>query len=93
VTEAGLNFLSMQSEEEGLYEYLNAAMLLVMNDPKPISTSSEWGRGWADPAIRRQRLAGKKMGRRKGKRHSRSHSTGFTTARQRLAEILSKRRR
>uniref|UniRef100_A0A0E0KYK1 ATP-dependent DNA helicase n=1 Tax=Oryza punctata TaxID=4537 RepID=A0A0E0KYK1_ORYPU len=93
VTEAGLNFLSMQSEEEGLYEYLDAAMLLVMNDPKPISTSSEWGRGWADPAIRRQRLAGKKMGRRKGKRHSRSHSTGFTTARQRLAEILSKRRR
>uniref|UniRef100_A0A0E0DM44 DNA 3'-5' helicase n=1 Tax=Oryza meridionalis TaxID=40149 RepID=A0A0E0DM44_9ORYZ len=93
VAEAGLNFLSMQSEEEGLYEYLDAAMLLVMNDPKPISTSSEWGRGWADPAIRRQRLAGKKMGRRKGKRHSRSHSTGFTTARQRLAEILSKRRR
>ncbi|XP_015693330.1 ATP-dependent DNA helicase Q-like SIM isoform X2 [Oryza brachyantha] len=93
LTEAGLNFLSSQSEEEGLYAYPDAAILLAMNDPKPISTSSEWGRGWADPEIRRQRLAGKKMGRRKRKRHSRNQSTGFTTAKQRLAEILSKRRR
>lgn len=92
LTEAGLNFLSSQSEEEGFYAYPDAAMLLAMNNPKPFSSFSEWGRGWADPEIRRQRLAGKKMGRRK-RRRSRKHSTGFTTAKERLTAILSKRRR
>ncbi|GJN36042.1 hypothetical protein PR202_gb24867 [Eleusine coracana subsp. coracana] len=93
LTEDGLNFLRSQSEEEVLYEYPDAAMLLAMDNPKPFSTLSEWGRGWADPEIRRQRLAGRKTGRRKRKRRSRQQPTGFTTARERLAAILSKRKR
>ncbi|KAL6607826.1 hypothetical protein ACP70R_040889 [Stipagrostis hirtigluma subsp. patula] len=92
LTKDGLNFLNSQSEEP-LYAYPDAAMLFVMNNPKPFSGFSEWGRGWADPEIRRQRLAGKKMGRRKRKKHSRQHPTGFTTAKERLAAILSKRRK
>ncbi|XP_062180440.1 ATP-dependent DNA helicase Q-like SIM [Phragmites australis] len=92
LTEDGLKFLSSQSEE-ALYAYPDAAMLLATNDPEPFSTFSEWGRGWADPEIRRQRLAGKKTGRSKRKRRSRQHPTGFTTAKERLAAILSKRRR
>jgi werner syndrome ATP-dependent helicase len=69
-------------------------MQLAMDKPMPLSTSSEWGKGWADPEIRRQRLAGRKTGRRKRKRGSRQQqSTGFTTARERHAAILSKRRK
>nr|CAB3503829.1 unnamed protein product [Digitaria exilis] len=71
-------------------------MALATNDPRPFSSSSEWGRGWADPEIRRQRLAGRKTtGRRKRMRHSApsgQQPTGFTTARERLAAILSKKR-
>ncbi|TVU17808.1 hypothetical protein EJB05_33865, partial [Eragrostis curvula] len=93
LTEDGLKFLSSQSEEESLYAYPDAAMLLAVNNPRPFSTFSEWGRGWADPEIRRQRLAGRKTGRRKRKRCSRQQPAGFTTARERLNAILSKRRR
>ncbi|KAL6840962.1 hypothetical protein ACP4OV_029222 [Aristida adscensionis] len=92
LTKDGLHFLRLQSEEP-LYAYPDTAMLLVMNNPKPFSSFSEWGRGWADPEIRRQRLSGRNTGRRKRKRHSRQHPTGFTTAKERLAAILSKRRR
>ncbi|CAM0957773.1 unnamed protein product [Alopecurus aequalis] len=88
-TRAGLNYLSSQPEEEGLYAYPDAATLLVMSNPTSVSSSAEWGRGWADPEIRRQRLAGKK-GRRKRKRGSRKQPTGFTTAKERLSAILSK---
>lgn len=88
-TRAGLNFLSSQPEEEGLYAYPDAATLLAMSNPKSVSSSAEWGRGWADPEIRRQRLAGK-TGRRKRKRGSRKQPTGFTTAKERLSAIFSK---
>ncbi|KAM0838249.1 hypothetical protein ACQ4PT_061101 [Festuca glaucescens] len=91
-TRAGLNFLSSQPEEEGLCAYPDAATLLAMSNPKSLSSSAEWGRGWADPEIRRQRFAGK-TGRRKRKRGSRKQPTGFTTARERLSAILSKSKR
>jgi Werner syndrome ATP-dependent helicase len=71
-------------------------MLLAMNNPRPSSDAFEWGRGWADPEVRRQRLAGRKTtGRRKRTRRSggQQHPTGFTTAKERLAAILSKKRR
>ena len=71
-------------------------MLLAVNEPRPFSDFSEWGRGWADPEIRRQRLAGKKTGRRKRKWRSRSRQqqpAGFTTAKERLAAILAKKRK
>ncbi|CAN6340641.1 unnamed protein product [Urochloa humidicola] len=93
LTEAGLKFLNSRSEDRPLYTHPDAAMLLAMNDPRPFSESSEWGRGWADPEIRRQRLAGRKTGRRKRTRRSAQHPTGFTTAKERLAAILSKKRR
>lgn len=92
-TRAGLNFLSSQPDEEGLYAYPDAATLLLMSNPKSFSSSSEWGRGWADPETRRQRLAGRKTGRRKRKRGSRKQPTGFTTAKERLSAILSKSKR
>lgn len=88
-TRAGVNFLSSQPDEEGLYAYPDAATLLAISNPKSFSSSSEWGRGWADPEIRRQRLAGK-MGKRKRKRGSRKQTAGFTTAKERLSAILSK---
>lgn len=91
-TRAGLNFLSSQPNEEGLYAYPDAATLLAMTHPKSLSSSAEWGRGWADPEIRRQRLAGK-TGRRKRKRGSRKQPMGFTTAKERLSAILSKSKR
>ncbi|CAL4895671.1 unnamed protein product [Urochloa decumbens] len=94
LTEEGLKFLNSRSQQP-LYAHPDAAMLLAMNDPRPFSESSEWGRGWADPAIRRQRLAGRKTGRRKRMRRSGQgqHPTGFTTAKERLAAILSKKRK
>uniref|UniRef100_A0ACD5TXJ7 Uncharacterized protein n=2 Tax=Avena sativa TaxID=4498 RepID=A0ACD5TXJ7_AVESA len=91
-TRAGLNFLSSQPDEEGLHAHPDAAMLLAMSSPRSASSSVEWGRGWADPEIRRQRLAGK-TGRRKRKRGSRKQPTGFTTAKERLSAILSKSKR
>ena len=98
LTEAGLKFLNSRSEDP-LHAYPDAAMLLAMNDPRPFSGSSKWGRGWADPEIRRQRLAGRRAGRRKRTRRSGGSGgqhpapAGFTTARERLAAILSKKRR
>ncbi|PUZ64065.1 hypothetical protein GQ55_3G113600 [Panicum hallii var. hallii] len=98
LTEDGLKFLNSRSEEP-LHAHPDAAMLLAMNDPRPFSGSSEWGRGWADPEIRRQRLAGRRAGRRKRTRRSGGSGgqhptpTSFTTARERLAAILSKKRR
>ncbi|WVZ96310.1 hypothetical protein U9M48_041966 [Paspalum notatum var. saurae] len=98
LTEEGLKFLRRsQSEAEPLSAHPDAAMLLAMNDPRPFSDFSEWGRGWADPEIRRQRLAGSRAGRRSRKRERRSRQqqrpTGFTTAKERLAAILSKKKR
>ncbi|RCV15175.1 hypothetical protein SETIT_3G037100v2 [Setaria italica] len=96
LTEEGLKFLNSGSEEP-LHAHPDAAMLLAMNNPRPFSDASEWGRGWADPEIRRQRLAGRKTGRRKRMRRSgqagQQHPTGFTTAKERLAAILSRKRR
>ncbi|XP_047042613.1 ATP-dependent DNA helicase Q-like SIM [Lolium rigidum] len=91
-TRAGLNFLSSQPNEEGLHAYPDAATLLAMTNPKSLSSSAQWGKGWADPEIRRQRLAGK-TGRRKRKRGSQKQPMGFTTAKERLSAILSKSKR
>lgn len=95
LTEEGLKYLRSSRSEEPLYAYPDAAMLLAMKEPRPFSDFSEWGRGWADPEIRRQRLAGKKGGRRKRKWLSRSRQqpAGFTTAKERLAAILAKKRK
>lgn len=42
--------------EQTFYVYPEADMLLARKTDKPYSSFSEWGKGWADPEIRRQRL-------------------------------------
>ncbi|MED6193480.1 hypothetical protein PIB30_019953 [Stylosanthes scabra] len=59
-TKLGLEFIRSMSEE-AFYVYPEADMLLAAKTNKPYSSLpyssfSEWGKGWADPEIRRQRL-------------------------------------
>lgn len=58
-TKLGLKFLK---SGEALYACPEADMLLSMKKKKPYSSFSDWGRGWADPEIRRQRLQQTKSG-------------------------------
>ncbi|XP_073106330.1 ATP-dependent DNA helicase Q-like SIM isoform X3 [Elaeis guineensis] len=83
LTDLGLRFLHSESEKT-LYAYPEADMLLSVQKHKPYASFSEWGRGWADPEIRRQRLRGKKIGARKRKRHSRKHHQDLNTVRGRM---------
>ncbi|XP_054801926.1 ATP-dependent DNA helicase Q-like SIM [Prosopis cineraria] len=55
-TELGLKFVS--DGEQAFYAYPEADMLLAAksSNSKPYSSFSDWGKGWADPEIRRQRL-------------------------------------
>ncbi|XP_008805756.2 ATP-dependent DNA helicase Q-like SIM isoform X1 [Phoenix dactylifera] len=89
LTDLGLRFLHLESEKT-LYAYPEADMLLSVQKHKPHSSFSEWGRGWADPEIRRQRLQAKKFRTRKRKRQSRKHNQDLNTVRGRLAAKLSK---
>lgn len=99
LTELGLEFLETKGEQT-FYVHPEADMLLSANRPKSFSTFSEWGRGWADPEIRRQRLenmqcnrkpfnAGGKSGRRKSRKQR--HSPNLRTARGRIEAKLSKK--
>lgn len=99
LTERGLEFLETKREQT-FYVHPEADMLLSANRPKSFSTFSEWGRGWADPEIRRQRLvsmqcnrkpfnAGSKRGRRKSRKQP--HSPNLRTARGRIEAKLSKK--
>jgi Werner syndrome ATP-dependent helicase len=54
-TKLGLEFLKSKGEEP-FSVYPEADMLLSMNKSKSYSSFTEWGKGWADPEIRRQRL-------------------------------------
>lgn len=77
-------------------------MLLSAKAPKPYSSFSEWGRGWADPEIRRQRLESRRgetkkrrLERRRGetkkrKMPARKQRQDVSTVRGRLAAKLSK---
>lgn len=53
---------------QNLRIHLEADMIEALKMPQQsTSEAQEWGRGWADPAIRRQRLSGGRGGRgRKG---------------------------
>ncbi|XP_047339054.1 ATP-dependent DNA helicase Q-like SIM [Impatiens glandulifera] len=73
-TKLGLEWLQQNKMEQPSYVYPEADMLLSMENPKPYSSFSEWGKGWADPEIRRQRLTrNNRVGRKKKKRKSSSH--------------------
>uniref|UniRef100_A0A2P2QQR0 Uncharacterized protein n=1 Tax=Rhizophora mucronata TaxID=61149 RepID=A0A2P2QQR0_RHIMU len=74
-------------------------MLLSMNRQKTHSTFADWGKGWADPEIRRQRLE-RKQSRRKPRKlrqtRMRNHSRvkpDMRTVRGRIESRLSKQKR
>ncbi|KAG6586250.1 ATP-dependent DNA helicase Q-like SIM, partial [Cucurbita argyrosperma subsp. sororia] len=95
-TKLGLEFLSRNDQIFNVCP--EADMLLSMAKPKSYSSFSEWGRGWADPAIRRERLKRRRhfvdeprgSRPRKGrKRKSRKHNSDTRTVRGRLTAKLS----
>ncbi|PSS10121.1 ATP-dependent DNA helicase Q-like [Actinidia chinensis var. chinensis] len=91
-TELGFEFLQCK-EEQPFYLHPEADMLLSATKDKPYSSFSEWGKGWADPEIRRQRLERKQIRRRfPRKRKSRKHNPDVKTVRGRLAAKLSKQK-
>jgi Werner syndrome ATP-dependent helicase len=67
-------------------------MQLSVNKHKSYSSFAEWGKGWADPEIRRQRLE-RKQSNRKPRKPRRTRKSGkmkldFKTARGRIAAKL-----
>ncbi|KAL6964756.1 DNA helicase [Sarracenia purpurea var. burkii] len=98
-TKLGLEFLRREREQP-FYVYPEADMLLSLTNDKPYSSFSEWGKGWADPEIRRQRLGRlqvrRKPSKRKGKKPSnrkgKKHHPDLKTVRGRLAARLSKQK-
>ncbi|KAF3774526.1 ATP-dependent DNA helicase Q-like SIM [Nymphaea thermarum] len=87
LTALGLRFAHMEMETT-LYAYPEADMLLAMRTRLCISSASDWGRGWADPLIRQQRL-GQKRNRRQ-RRHKRKQHQELRTSRGRIAAKLFK---
>ncbi|KAI3969223.1 hypothetical protein MKX01_004443 [Papaver californicum] len=91
LTELGLKFL--QSDPEAAFNVCpEADMLLSTTIQKSFSTFSEWGKGWADPAIRRLRLKGKKCRKGGRKKRQSKHNKNLKTVRGRLLAILSKQK-
>ena len=87
LTELGLKFLHSGSEET-----FDAYPEADMQNQKPNSTFSKWGRGWADPEIRRQHLQGKRFRPGKRKRRSRKQHQNLSTVRGRLVAKLTKKK-
>ncbi|KAG8390992.1 hypothetical protein BUALT_Bualt01G0141700 [Buddleja alternifolia] len=87
-TDAGLHLLKY-GLEEAFNVFPEADMVLSMKSQKSYSSFSEWGRGWADPEIRRQRLERRKTWRRRKPRNRKSHPD-LSTVRGRLSAKLSK---
>lgn len=81
----------LRSEDKPFYIYPETDMLLAKEDHKPYSSFTEWGKGWADPEIRRQRLERMRSRGKPKKRKSRKHKPDVKTVRGRLAAKLSKK--
>lgn len=99
LTELGLEFVKSMTEET-FYVYPEADMLLETKTDKPFSSFSEWGKGWADPEIRRQRLERMQLDRsptkrqsprKQRKRRARKMKPDLRTSRGRLSAKLSKK--
>ncbi|KAH6819075.1 RECQ helicase SIM [Perilla frutescens var. frutescens] len=88
-TDSGLQFLKSESEQPFLV-YPEADMRLSTESCKSYSSFLEWGKGWADPEIRRQRLQRRKAGRKPRKRRSRKNQSNLSTVRGRLSAKLAK---
>ncbi|GLT94903.1 hypothetical protein SLE2022_126150 [Rubroshorea leprosula] len=95
-TRKGLDFVQYE-RDQAFYVYPEADMLLSLRKTRSFSTFSQWGKGWADPEIRRQRLENIRASRqprhsRKRKRKSRKFSMDLKTARGRImAKVLKKK--
>ncbi|CAN1195411.1 ATP-dependent DNA helicase Q-like SIM [Linum perenne] len=94
-TKLGLDFLDFL-QDRPFHVHPEADMLLSTNINQPHSSFSEWGKGWADPEIRRQRLSRKGSSPRKkpsrkgrGRKHGRRKKPDMKTARGRIAAKLS----
>ncbi|XP_044475735.1 ATP-dependent DNA helicase Q-like SIM [Mangifera indica] len=96
-TELGLEFLQSDMEQ-AFCVYPEADMLLSESRCKSYSSFSEWGKGWADPEIRRQRLEGRQShkkshkSRKPRKRKSRKSNLESGTVRGRLTAKLLKKK-
>ncbi|KAL2325530.1 hypothetical protein Fmac_024588 [Flemingia macrophylla] len=101
LTELGMEFVKSMMSEQDLYVYPEADMLLQRKTNIPFSSFSEWGRGWADPEIRRQRLEKLKLNRnprmlpspknkKRRKRKGKKGQSDMRTSRGRLAAKLAK---
>jgi Werner syndrome ATP-dependent helicase len=90
-TKLGLDYLEYDREQP-LSVYPEADMQLSVNKHKSYSSFAEWGKGWSDPEIRRQRLE-RKQSNRKPRKPRRTRKSGkmkldFKTARGRIAAKL-----
>ncbi|XP_021772893.1 ATP-dependent DNA helicase Q-like SIM isoform X2 [Chenopodium quinoa] len=94
-TNQGLKYLESGMEQD-FYAYPEADMLLsATREQQPFSSFSEWGKGWADPEIRKQRLARRrafKKPRKSRNRKSRKQSNSMTV-KERISARLSKWKR
>lgn len=92
-TELGMNFLQKRGNED-FYVYPEADMLILSGKKDgPYSSFSEWGKGWADPVIRHQRLEAIRGTRNSHMGRSRSRKFYPNSVRKRLDVKLSKRKR
>ncbi|XP_027366933.1 ATP-dependent DNA helicase Q-like SIM [Abrus precatorius] len=98
LTELGLELVESKNEQ-AFYVYPEADMLLEKITDKSFSSFSEWGKGWANPEIRRQRLKKMRVNRqpkilhptkRQRKRKANRVKPEAKTSRGRLAARLSK---
>ncbi|PWA82395.1 RECQ helicase SIM [Artemisia annua] len=88
-TKLGLEFLKTKSEES-FYVCPEADMLLSKSMPRSHSSFAEWGKGWADPEIRKQRLARNRPFKKPRQRKRQKRQVDMKTVRGRLAAKLSK---
>ncbi|XP_062084800.1 ATP-dependent DNA helicase Q-like SIM isoform X2 [Humulus lupulus] len=100
-TELGLEFLQYK-EDQTFCVHPEADMLVSMRKTESYSSFSDWGKGWADPEIRRQRLErmqhktkqkktkGLRGSRKRGKRNSNKHTPDMTTVRGRITAKFTK---
>lgn len=56
LTNLGFEFLKSNNCSDQVIAYPEADMLIAERKKQPFSSFSEWGKGWSDPNIRRQRL-------------------------------------
>ncbi|EYU20981.1 hypothetical protein MIMGU_mgv1a002122mg [Erythranthe guttata] len=89
ITDSGLQYLKSELEKP-FHVYPEADMQLSMRSPKSCSSFSEWGKGWADPEIRNQRLQRNKTWRKPRKQNSRKRKPNLSTVRGRLSAKLTK---